>query len=82
MGIKQKFVQISEKVWTFFLGLNDKQREKISSLFDRMAIGSLLPIPFRLMSDGKDGDGVAIFVWLLCAIIFAVMSVVALATKE
>ena len=82
MGLRQKLSLVIDKVWDFFINLNDKQREKISSLFDRMAIGSLLPIPFRLMSDGKSGDNIAIFIWLLCAIIMAVLSIVALATKE
>ena len=82
MGIRQKLSLVIDKVWDFFINLNDKQREKISSLFDRMAIGSLLPIPFRLMSDDKSGDNIAIFIWLLCAIIMAVLSSVALATKE
>lgn len=82
MGIRQKLSLVVDKVWDFFINLNDKQREKISSLFDKMAIGALLPIAFRLMSDGKSGDGIAITLWLLCAIMFAVLSVVALATKE
>lgn len=82
MGFKAILNLIVDKTWNFFLSLNEKQCERISSLFDRMAIGALLPIAFRLMSDGKDGDGIAITLWLLCAIMFAVLSVVTLATKE
>lgn len=78
MGIKK----IYNIIWNFFLDLNDKQREQVSKLFDKLAIGAMLPIAFRFMSDGKVGDGFAIFIWLSCAIIFAVLSVAALVAKD
>ena len=61
------FKKVSEKTWKYFLGLNEKQREQISKLFDKLAVSSLLPIALKLMSDGKSGDYLSISFWLMCA---------------
>lgn len=78
MGIRN----LNQKIWKFFLGLNKEQRNQVSKIFDKLAIGAMLPIAFRFMSDGQAGNGLAIFIWLTCAIIFSILSVVALATKD
>lgn len=73
---------MGNRIWEKFLELNEKQREQVSKLFDKLSVGSLLPVVLKLMSDGKSGDFLYIFFWLFCVIIFAVLSVATLATKD
>lgn len=82
MGIINKMKTIVGKIRTGFFKLNKQQREQVSKIFDKLALGALLPVALRLMSDDKSGDGLAIAVWIVCAIIFAGISVAALAAKD
>ena len=82
MGIIKKLKKMVDSIRTGFFRLNKQQREQISKIFDKLALGALLPVALRLMSDDKPGDGLAITIWIVCAIIFGAISVVALATKE
>ena len=49
---------------------------------DKAATRAMLPVAIKFLSDGKPGDGFYIFSWLSCAIIFAILSVLALAKGE
>ena len=82
MGIIEKMKKPIDKIREGFFKLNKQQREQVSKIFDKLALGALLPVALRLMSDDKSGDGLAIAIWIVCAIIFGVISVAALAAKE
>lgn len=82
MGIINKMKKMVEKIRTGFFKLNKKQREQVSKIFDKLALGAMLPVALRLINDGKSGDGLAIATWIVCAIIFGIISVAALAAKE
>mgnify|MGYP000889614433 FL=1 len=65
-----------------FFRLNQDQRKKLSEFCDKAATGAVLPVGIKFLSDEKSGDGFYIFSWLSCAIIFAILSVLALAKGE
>ena len=65
-----------------FFRLNEEQRKKLSEFCDKAATGAVLPVGIKFLSDEKSGDGFYIFSWLSCAIIFAILSVLALAKGE
>lgn len=82
MGIVSKSRNVVEKIRIGFFKLNKQQREQVSKIFDKLALGALLPVALRLMSDDKSGDGLVIVIWIVCAIIFAGISVAALAAED
>ena len=65
-----------------FFRLNVNQRKKLSEFCEKAATGAVLPVGIKFLSDGKSGDGFYIFAWLSCAIIFAILSILALAKGE
>lgn len=76
--IKQFFTIIRAK----FFALNREQRKAISSIFDKLAIGIMISIVFKLVTDNQEGDGFIIFLWSICAIILETLSIAALAAKD
>ena len=60
MGIIEKMKKPIDKIREGFFKLNKQQREQVSKIFDKLALGALLPVALRLMSDDKSGDGLAI----------------------
>lgn len=65
-----------------FFSLNEKQRESVAQAFEKLATGAMIPVAFKLMSDGKAGDALAICFWIVCAIVFQTLAILARATKE
>lgn len=81
MGMNEIII-IANQIKTLFFRLNEEQRRKLSDFCDKAATGAMLPVAIKFLSDGKPGDGFYIFSWLSCAIIFAILSVLALAKGE
>ncbi|EHM53399.1 hypothetical protein [Cardiobacterium valvarum] len=79
MGKIQQFLSFIRKQ---FFRLNEKQRESIAQAFDKLATGAMVPVAFKLMSDGKEGDMIAICFWIVCATLFQILAIVARSTKE
>ena len=65
-----------------YFRLNEKQRESIAQAFEKLATGAMIPVAFKLMSDGEEGDTIAICFWLVCAIVFQILAIAARAAKE
>lgn len=82
MGIRSKISRLTAAIRRAYFRLNEKQRTSIAGAFEKLAMGSMAPVAIKFMSDGKAGDGLAIFLWLICAILFEIAAIVALATKE
>lgn len=82
MGISSRITRLTAAIRQAFFRLNEKQRTSIAGALEKLATGAMIPVAFKLMSDGETGDGFAIFMWLICAILFQIAAVVALATKE
>lgn len=64
------------------LKLNTKQRESIASSFDKIAVGIVVSIIFKLVTDEKGGDGLLIFLWTIYAIMFKSIEIAILAIKD
>ena len=82
MGIHTQLSRLMAAIRRAYFRLNEKQRVSIAGAFEKLAMGLIAPVAIKFMSDGKPGDGFAIFMWLMCAILFQIAAVVALATKE
>jgi len=80
MGINEIII-LANQIKTLFFRLNEEQRRKLSDFCDKAATGAMLPVAIKFLSDGKPGDGWYIFLWLMSALSFVVLSVLALATK-
>lgn len=81
MGMN-RFTRMVKAIRAAYFRLNEKQRNSIAGSFEKLAVGSMAPIAIKFMSDGKTGDTPAIFIWLLCAILFQAMEVAAYAAKD
>lgn len=75
--IKKLLIKTGNAWWQ----LNESQRKHVSDLFHKLAMGSLLPILIKLVSDDKSGDGFQIGVLLICAIICELLALWSLKTK-
>ena len=82
MGIRSKISRLTAAIRKAYFRLNEKQRNSIAGSFEKLSVGSMAPVAIKFMSDGETGDTPAIFIWLLCAILFQVMAVAAYAAKD
>lgn len=78
MGKIRTYLLKFGRIWWI---LNDAQRKHVSDVFHKLALGALLPVLIKLVSDEKSGDGLQIGILLVCAIICEIIALWSLKTK-
>lgn len=71
-----------DKAKSYWWKLNIDQRKHVSKVFDTLAMGSVAPMFFSLISNDIDGESVSVALCLISAILFESCAILALIKKE
>lgn len=78
----EKLLFAINKAKIYWWRLNDAQREHISKIFDTLAMGSIAPMFFSLVSNEIDGESLSVALCIISAILFELCAILALIKKE
>ena len=77
-----KLKQLLSFIRKHYFRLNEKQREHVAKLCHLLGLTSALPIISKLLSNEQHGDDWQVIIWLLYAIGFETIALLAMSSKR